>query len=144
MKRFLAVLVAAFFMSGIQAERWIVRHGPPLGKLPPQARNVHQFKYLKATVVETADPDALRRLPGVTSVEPDTIVTETLLESTARIGATDAWSAGYEGDGIKIGIIDTGIDYLHEDLGGCFGVGCKVAGGGQFVPITPHHIVVRL
>ncbi|KAF9277434.1 hypothetical protein BGZ68_009307 [Mortierella alpina] len=37
------------------------------------------------------------------------------------------------GEGIKIGIIDSGIDYNHPALGGCFGPGCKVAYGTDFV-----------
>lgn len=36
------------------------------------------------------------------------------------------------GNGIRIGIIDTGVDYNHPDLGGCFGPGCKVEGGYDF------------
>ncbi|RKP08022.1 peptidase S8/S53 domain-containing protein, partial [Thamnocephalis sphaerospora] len=35
--------------------------------------------------------------------------------------------------GVKIGIIDSGIDYKHPDLGGCFGTGCLVAHGYDFV-----------
>ncbi|KAI1318752.1 hypothetical protein EDD11_005823 [Mortierella claussenii] len=37
------------------------------------------------------------------------------------------------GNGIKIGIIDSGVDYHHPALGGCFGPGCKVAYGTDFV-----------
>ncbi|OBZ91183.1 Minor extracellular protease vpr, partial [Choanephora cucurbitarum] len=37
------------------------------------------------------------------------------------------------GSGIKIGIIDSGIDYKHPALGGCFGKGCKVAYGYDLV-----------
>ncbi|MCR4327363.1 MAG: S8 family serine peptidase [Nanoarchaeota archaeon] len=37
------------------------------------------------------------------------------------------------GEGVKIAIIDTGVDYTHQDLGGCFGQGCKVIGGYDFV-----------
>ncbi|KAI8055188.1 peptidase S8/S53 domain-containing protein, partial [Syncephalis plumigaleata] len=37
------------------------------------------------------------------------------------------------GTGYKIGIIDSGVDYLHPDLGGCFGAGCKIAYGYDFV-----------
>ncbi|KAF9090992.1 hypothetical protein BGX29_011188 [Mortierella sp. GBA35] len=37
------------------------------------------------------------------------------------------------GKGIMIGIIDSGVDYHHPALGGCFGPGCKVAYGTDFV-----------
>ncbi|ORX90392.1 subtilisin-like protein [Basidiobolus meristosporus CBS 931.73] len=37
------------------------------------------------------------------------------------------------GAGIKVGIIDTGIDYNHPSLGGCFGSGCRVRYGWDFV-----------
>ena len=40
---------------------------------------------------------------------------------------------GLSGKGIKVGVIDTGIDYRHPDLGGCFGPGCRVVGGVDFV-----------
>ncbi|OZJ02213.1 hypothetical protein BZG36_04719 [Bifiguratus adelaidae] len=34
---------------------------------------------------------------------------------------------GITGKGVKVGIIDSGMDYTHPALGGCFGPGCKVA-----------------
>lgn len=40
---------------------------------------------------------------------------------------------GKRGKGMKIGIIDSGIDYTHPSLGGGFGSGFKVAGGYDFV-----------
>lgn len=48
------------------------------------------------------------------------------------------------GLGQTVCVIDTGIDYTHPDLGGCFGSECKVAGGYDFAnkdenPIDDHN-----
>ncbi|KAI9148487.1 Minor extracellular protease vpr [Paramyrothecium foliicola] len=40
---------------------------------------------------------------------------------------------GITGKGIKIAVIDSGVDYSHPDLGGCFGEGCLVTNGYDFV-----------
>lgn len=39
---------------------------------------------------------------------------------------------GLTGKGIRVAVIDTGIDYNHPMLGGCYGPGCKVAYGWDF------------
>ncbi|KAL8294686.1 hypothetical protein RB597_007713 [Gaeumannomyces tritici] len=40
---------------------------------------------------------------------------------------------GIFGKGAKVAVVDTGVDYNHRNLGGCFGEGCKVARGYDFV-----------
>ncbi|KAI8865773.1 hypothetical protein GQ42DRAFT_129082, partial [Ramicandelaber brevisporus] len=40
---------------------------------------------------------------------------------------------GFTGKGIKVGIIDTGVDYTHPGLGGCFGPSCRVTTGFDVV-----------
>ncbi|TGJ83571.1 hypothetical protein E0Z10_g5200 [Xylaria hypoxylon] len=40
---------------------------------------------------------------------------------------------GITGKGIKIAVIDTGVDYTHPALGGCFGPGCLVSYGSDIV-----------
>ncbi|KAM0334451.1 hypothetical protein ACHAQA_001478 [Verticillium albo-atrum] len=40
---------------------------------------------------------------------------------------------GYTGKGFKIAVIDTGIDFKHPALGGCFGRGCLVSYGQDYV-----------
>ncbi|KAL8387055.1 hypothetical protein RB595_010191 [Gaeumannomyces hyphopodioides] len=41
------------------------------------------------------------------------------------------------GKGFKIAMMDSGIDYTHPALGGCFGPGCLVEGGWDFVGDAP-------
>ncbi|KAI8890208.1 subtilisin-like protein [Backusella circina FSU 941] len=41
--------------------------------------------------------------------------------------------SGLTGQGVHVGVIDTGVDYMHPALGGCFGPGCLVDQGYDFV-----------
>ncbi|GAB6136125.1 S8 family serine peptidase [Thermococcus prieurii] len=43
---------------------------------------------------------------------------EGLDESTAQISAPEVWNVGYNGNGIVVAVIDTGIDASHPDLKG--------------------------
>jgi minor extracellular serine protease Vpr len=71
---------------------------------------------------------------GVGPVEDDTLEPE-LKTALAMTGADNAQAGpdGVTGTGIKVGVIDTGVDYHHPDLGGGFGSGFRVAHGYDFV-----------
>ncbi|KAL0945034.1 subtilisin-like protease [Colletotrichum truncatum] len=59
--------------------------------------------------------------------------TSDVLSSLKMTGADKVHAQGFTGKGIKIGFLDTGVDYRHPALGGGFGEGFKVAGGYDFV-----------
>lgn len=69
------------------------------------------------------------------SLPPTALVTDPeLATALAMTGADIAQSElGFSGQGIKVAVMDTGVDYNHPDLGGCFGPGCRVAVGWDFV-----------
>ncbi|KAI9170583.1 peptidase [Paramyrothecium foliicola] len=51
----------------------------------------------------------------------------------AMTGVDQVHAEGILGEGVRVAILDTGIDYLHPALGGCFGKGCKVEFGYDLV-----------
>ncbi|KAI0101973.1 subtilisin-like protein [Hypoxylon sp. NC0597] len=56
------------------------------------------------------------------------------LASTLEMAGVDKLhQLGIKGKGVKVGIVDTGVDYRHPALGGGFGPGFKIAGGWSWV-----------
>ena len=61
----------------------------------------------------------LAALPGVVAVRPLFPVRRNNIHGVPLIGAPGVWqSLGIHGEGVKVGIIDTGIDYTHANFGG--------------------------
>lgn len=65
----------------------------------------------------------------------DAVPATELEVSVPAVNAQAAWVKGFTGKGKLVAILDDGVEWSHPDLGGCFGPGCKVVDGYDFVSI---------
>jgi len=63
------------------------------------------------TVDIVGEPISYKSMQEI-GVSPD------MVNSAPLIGAPEAWNLGYTGSGTYVAVIDTGIDYTHENFGG--------------------------
>ena len=70
--------------------------------------------------IDRANVGALGQLPNVVAVRTLQVMTRDNFRGVPMIGAPGVWDgvAGLRGEGIKVAVIDTGIDYTHANFGG--------------------------
>jgi minor extracellular serine protease Vpr len=135
-------------LNRVRAERGnVFSH---LRRLGIQVSPRHEYELVYNGFLLTLPADQLPLLatvPGVIGIYPDLeVVRESvddfeialapqLVNGVPAVGAPAVWDAGYRGEGMRIAIIDDGVDYTHPDLGGCLGAGCKVFDGYDFIEL---------
>jgi subtilisin family serine protease len=89
-----------------------------------------------------ATPDTLERLlrsPRVRAIQPDSLLAPTLAQSVPLIGANAAHADGWDGSGVAVAILDTGIDTSHPFFQGrvvseaCYSLASCPNGGSEQV-----------
>lgn len=98
----------------------------------------HQFKFMDTMLVSMpeAAAAALTKNPNVSFVEEDQVAYKTTQSTPwgiTHIKANQVHATGNTGSGVKVAILDTGIDANHQDL--------NVRGGASFVPSEPNALV---
>ncbi len=140
---FAAIFGAALLPGQTLPGRFIVElagtpaaKGKPAGKLARRAAVRQQHRQVRASIeakhghvldtveivanaliVQSSDPAGLSSIPGVMRVHPVRLYHKTLDRAVGIEKISDAWAqiggSDHAGSGIKIGIIDTGIDSQH-------------------------------
>lgn len=114
-------------------------------------QKVFEFHYLMNGASVICDPIHLKRIEEIPGVKKIYGINQYYLDRTYSIPSiqaqkvwelTDLEGRKLTGEGIIVGIIDTGLDYNHPDLGGGIGLKpdgsyYKVRGGYDFSEMTP-------
>ena len=113
--------------------------------------------YLPVRRLTAAQIAGIESVPGVKKVFPNSLIRASLDTSVPAINAPSVWGLNTSGGtcisgsddcmtgkGVKIGIMDTGVDYTHADLGGCTAPGgsCKVRWGYNYVMYPKNGVLV--
>jgi len=68
--------------------------------------------------IDAARLPALAKLPGVVRVRPVMHYEKHLGETVPYVGAAAVQAGGFDGTGVRVAVLDSGIDYTHRNLGG--------------------------
>jgi subtilisin family serine protease len=89
--------------------------------LDPNARILGQTQLVMNAVFVEVDRsvlDALAGNPAVARIVPVANYELDLSETVPYIGATAVQDAGFDGEGVTVAVLDSGVDYTHANLGG--------------------------
>jgi serine protease AprX len=81
---------------------------------------IYRYSVIDGMAVTIPDNkvNELKALSNVKYVEKDQVYQILLDKAVPQIGADKVWATGYTGKGVKVCVIDTGIDASHPDLNG--------------------------
>ncbi len=79
---------------------------------------VHVAHNAIAVRIDASQVPQIALIPGVTRVRPVINYKLDLSETVPYVGGAAAQAAGKDGTGIKVAVLDSGIDYTHRNLGG--------------------------
>jgi subtilisin family serine protease len=97
-------------------------------------REFYRIFFGMGVTVSRSAVAAIEELPYVKRVHRARTFSAHLQKSLNQMRVPQAWTTyGVKGEGVTVGIIDSGIDYLHPALGGGIGSEFKILGGFDFV-----------
>ena len=92
--------------------------------------------------VDASQLAQIAAMPGVKSVRPVVHYEMHLNSTVPYIGGTAVQALGFDGTGVRVAVLDSGIDYTHRNLGGPGTVAAYQAAWGT-LPSTPDKATTR-
>ncbi|UAL54773.1 S8 family peptidase [Metabacillus dongyingensis] len=106
-------------LKGTQIERVLESiNGAALSTSKKEADTFWDEIIPQNATVQKAKTDSLQFEHGIEKIWLDGRVEATLENSVPQIGAPTAWESGFTGKGIKVAVLDSGIDRNHPDVAG--------------------------